>query len=98
MPTCGVEKEPCLYDNGYPLYMSLVGNWHTLLGTFTLRRVHELKRILDAAEDAKRSWVPGISGKPKSKRPKAYREMFERSEDHAKKPERIMSSISSEAP
>jgi hypothetical protein len=44
-----------------------------------------LKRTLDAAEDAKRSWIPGVSGKPKSKRPKAYREMFDQNEHDAKK-------------
>jgi hypothetical protein len=85
-PTCGVEKEPCLYDNGYPLYHESRRKLAYPVGYDSpCGECNELKRILDAAEDAKRSWVPGISGKPKSKRPKAYREMFERSEDHAKK-------------
>jgi hypothetical protein len=85
-PTCGIDKGPCFYDNGYPLYHDSRRKLaYPVQYDSPCSECNDLKRILDAAEDAKRSWTPGISGKPKSKRPKAYREMFEQNEDHAKK-------------
>lgn len=85
-PTCGTEKGPCSYDNGYPLYHDSRRKLaYPVKYDSPCIECNDLKRILDAAADTDRGWVPGISGKPKSKRPKAYREMFDQRKDQARK-------------
>jgi hypothetical protein len=85
-PTCGVEKGPCFYDNGYPLYHDSRRKLaYPVKYDSPCSECNNLKRMLDAAADADREWVLGISGKAKSRRPKAYREMLEQRKDDAKK-------------